>query len=319
MFTRTSSSALLSRVLLTALSVILVACGSQPPASRQEAYTTGQNPIQSAQAILARADTAAPPLRDRLLVEAAGFFAEGGRDADAERALREVDTGALETADLATYTLTYTRIALASERYLLARSLLGNPRLAAGLDALAPEQRRNLYRLRGDLQALLGDDLASAGEYARLATLLDSPADVQRVHDGLWQRLTQVPEQNLRQAAATTSDPILAGWLQLALTGAASQGDIAHQLDLVEAWQRANPRHPAATTLPASLRQAAAARGDLPARIALLLPYEGDMAAAARPLQDGIFAAYYAAMAGGATPPALRLYDTAGGDIDALY
>src|SRR5690554_941460 len=79
LFTRTSSSALLSRGLLTALRVILVACGSQPPASRQEAYTTGQNPIQSAQAILARADTAAPPRRDRLLVEAAGFFAEGGR------------------------------------------------------------------------------------------------------------------------------------------------------------------------------------------------------------------------------------------------
>ena len=308
----------MSRVLLTALSVILVACSSQPPA-RQEAYTTAQNPIQSAQATLARADSASSPLRDSLLVEAAGLFATGGRDADAEQILRGVNASVLETGDFAAYTITYARLALASERYLLARSLLGSPRLSAGLDGLPPEQRRSLYQLRGDLQALLGDDLASAGEYAKLATLLNSPAEIQKAHDDIWQRLTQVPEQSLRRAATAASDTVFAGWLQLALTGATSQGDIAHQLDLIEAWQQAHPRHPAAMTLPTSLRQAAAARGELPARIALLLPHHGEMASAARPLQDGIFAAYYAAMAGGATPPALRLYDTAGGDIDALY
>lgn len=301
------------------LCVMLMACSGQPPAGRQEAYTSGQNPIQSAQALLARADSADSPQRDRLLVEAAAFFLQAGRNNDAERALKGVDSGALAIGELATYTLTYTRIALASERYMLARSLLANPRLSAELDTLPPERRRDLYRLQADLYALLGDDLASAGQYARLATLLDNASDIQRVHDGIWQRLNQVSEQRLRQALANTSDPILAGWLQLALTGATSQGDIAHQLDLIEAWQQANPRHPAATTLPTGLRQAAAARGDLPARIALLLPRSGEMEAAARPLQEGIFAAYYAAMAGGATPPALRLYDTAGGDINAVY
>ncbi len=305
-------------IALALLCALLAACETQP-VSRPDAIAVSESPLQQAQATLIRAEGATSPQRDRLLVQAAAQFAAAGRPEEAEQALRGVDTAVLDIPELAAHTLTYGRIALDSERYLLARGLLGNERLLAATGEMGIDQRRDWHRLRGELQARLGNDLASAAEYASLATLLDSPRAIQRAHDSVWQGLAQAAEGDLRAAALATTDPVFAGWLSLAQEWGSGRGDIAWQLDRVEAWRRANAGHPAAITPPTSLREAAAARGDLPARIAILLPLDGELAAAARPLQEGILAAYFAAMESGASPPALRLYDTTHGDINAHY
>lgn len=306
------------RALICAICLIaLAACGTAPQPTRHEAYTTGQNPIQSASAILAKAEGAAPPERDRLLLRAAGLFAEGNSPARAEETLKKVDPQALDIPYLASYILQYADIALASERYLLARNLLGNTRLTDHQNQMPPSQRRTWHRLRGDLYTHLGDNPASVAEYVRLAALLPA-SDRQATHDLIWQAMGQMAEQDLR-SAATSADPVLGGWYQLALASRSGQGDIARQLDQVESWRRANGSHPAAQQLPTSLRQAAAAQGQLPDRLALLLPLGDQLAAAAEPLRDGFLAAYYAALAGGAKPPAIRIHDTTDSDIIALY
>src|SRR5690606_41827132 len=88
-----------------------------------------------------------------------------------------------------------------------------------------------------------------------------------------------MPEPALRTAVRAGGDPTVNGWLQLALATRSGQGDIARQLNRIETWRQGNPGHPAARLLPTSLQQAAAARGELPGSVALLLPLRGDLAA----------------------------------------
>lgn len=318
MLTHTSLLSFRCRALICAICLLaLAACGTAPQTTRPEAYTTRQNPIQSASAILAKAEGAISPERDRLLLRAAALFAEGNSPARAEEALKKVDHRALDIPYLTNYILQYADIALASERYLLARSLLGDSRLAERQDQIPPSQRRTWHRLRGDLYTHLGDNPSSVVEYVQLAALLPD-SDRQAVHDLIWQTMGQMAEPQLR-AGATSPDAVRSGWYRLALASRSGQGDIAHQLEQVEAWRRTNASHPAAQQLPTGLRQAAAAQGQLPKRLVLLLPLGGELAAAAEPLRDGFVAAYYAALGSGAKPPAIHIHDTSDGDISALY
>ena len=320
MSTRASPPLPFTRALLCALCLLTVAaCGTLPEASRNEAYTSRQNPIQSARALLAGAAGEASPQRDLTRIRAAGLLADNGRPREAEAALKEINAAALETPALADYTLLYAHIALADERFLQVRNLLNNQQLANNLGEMSPDQRREWHRLRGELFALLGDDLASVAEHSRLAALLRGEDERLAVHDRIWHSLSQVPESGLRAAIRATSDPAVNGWLRLALATRSGQGDIARQLTGIEAWRQANPGHPAAKLLPTSLQQAAAARGDLPDHLALLLPLKGNLAAAAEPIRDGMLAAYYGAMADGGKPPRIGIHDTTEGDINALY
>jgi len=305
---------------LCALCLLAVAaCGTLPEASRDEAYTRAQNPIQSARALLASAADQASPERDQTRVRAARLLADNGRPGEAEAALKEVNAAVLAIPDLADYSLLHARLALADERFFEARGLLANDRLASSVGEMSAPQRREWHRLRGELLALLGDDLASVAEHSQLAALLQDEDERLAVHDRIWHSLSQMPEPALRTAVRAGGDPTVNGWLQLALATRSGQGDIARQLNRIETWRQGNPGHPAARLLPTSLQQAAAARGELPGSVALLLPLRGDLAAAAEPLRDGILAAYYDAMAGGGKPPVIRIHDTADSDINALY
>lgn len=55
-----------------------------------------------------------------------------------------------------------------------------------------------------------------------------------------------------------------------------------------------------------------------PKQIALLLPLSGNLSTAAKAVQNGFFAAYYNSRAGGYNP-SIRVYDTAGKDINTVY
>lgn len=247
------------------------------------------------------------------------MFFTAGEPSAAEEALKEVDTNTLTIPWLARYTLQYAEIAKNSERFYLARSLLGNSELAREIGAAPLDQQRRWHELRAELYGLIGEHLASADEYIKLAALYGSNPDIAAVHDKIWHQLGQVPGQQLRNASLFTTDDILEGWIQMALYSRDARGDIAQQLDLIAAWRRDHPEHPGSRIPPTSLTQAEAARGTLPRHLALLLPLSGELASAGEALREGFLAAYYQALASGSTVPAIRLYDTETGDISALY
>lgn len=259
------------------------------------------------------------PERDSHFIRAADLFAGEKRYANAEEALKQVNASLIDTPLLARYTLLYATIALQDERYYLARSLLNNEQLSLNVAAMTAAQRRTWHRQRGELYALLGDHLLSVQEYSQLGALLIDHAEIAAVHDKIWHDLGQVSEQALRLAASSTTDQTLAGWYQLSLFSRDAQGDIARQLDQIASWRQTNSNHPAARVMPTSLQRAAETRSDLPRSLALLLPLSGNLADAGEALRDGILAAYYGSMAKGVKPPSIRIYDSSGGDVSALY
>jgi outer membrane PBP1 activator LpoA protein len=304
---------------LALLAALLGGCETAGVKPKPAAYTTPESGIQQAEVYMQEAATLKSPQKDATLLLAAQAYMTAKRPAKAENALAAINKEILDIAALADYTLLYAQLALASDRFFLARQLLGNEKLANQTQTLPPSQRLDWHLMRGELYSLLGDDSNSIFDYARAAFLLDDAEKIGEIHDKIWQLLSQMPDTEIVNNAKLSADEDLRSWYQLALIARETQGDIALQVDSVQQWQQSHRAHPAAKILPNSLQQAANISKNLPKHIALLLPGSGDFLLAAETIRDGVLAAYYEVLGKGGTLPSIRLYDTNNKTATALY
>jgi len=265
------------------------------------------------------AATLKSPQKDAILLLAAQAYMNEKRPGKAENALKAINKEILAIAELADYTLLYAQLALASDRFFLARQLLGNDKLADQTQALPTAQRLQWHLMRGELYGLLGDDSKSIFDYSRAAFLLDDTDKIGAIHDKIWQILSHMPDEEIISNVKLSTDDDIRSWYQLALIARETQGDIALQVDNVQQWQQRHRAHPAAQILPNSLQQAANISKNLPQHIALLLPGSGDFVLAAQTVRDGVLAAYYEVLGKDGTVPTIRLYDTDSKGAAALY
>jgi uncharacterized protein len=154
--------------------------------------------------------------------------------------------------------------------------------LVADPNKLAPELAAAYFELRARAFELRGDFANASGERATLNALLDPVERVSNEHElkALLEKLSLDDQRNLIRATPRTSAlyPFLASLGNVARSGVAGS-----YTDSVTAA-------PAATQ---SVRLGSTARENV-RKIALLLPSGGPIAAAARAVQDGVFAAYFA-------------------------
>ncbi len=203
------------------------------------------------------------------------------------------------------YLLGHADAALQEGEVLLARELLTTPAATALGKTLSGAQRLRWLRLRGELFGLLGETAQSLSAYTALATELQDPDARAGVEQRIWTVLQQTPTSVLRKLVAEPADPHLHSWYQLALAGRETEPARSGDRPTALPQERTRILSPAEVE---SLN-----------RVALLLPESGTYAAAAEMLRDGFLAAAFAARAGGVQPPDVRFYDTAAGDVLALY
>ena len=136
--------------------------------------------------------------------------------------------------------------------------------------------------------------------------------DRQALNNRLWRMTGKVsPAQ---AAAFAQADWLAATWsLRAAMNEAFSVFEKAERLDV---WLRRWPGHALADPLPDALAQLQQLPPP-PPRIGLFLPLSGALAPAGKALRDGFFSAYLHDSA--TTKPQVRLYDTAGEAMPALY
>lgn len=242
----------------------------------------------------------------RLLGSATSALAAG----DAARALQlysQIDPAALPDDRRPGYFLDRADAAVQEGDLLLARSLLVDPELLAAQPRVRPEDHRRWLGLRGQLFGLLGDTGASVAAYAELTDLLTDPEEKREIERAIWQVLERTPTATLSKLAAEPASARLHGWYQLALASRERVGNA-----------------PSATIpppAPTATSAGTATSGPLPPlrQVALLLPRSGAYSAPANAVRDGFMAAAFAARAGGAATPDIRLYDAAAGDVLELY
>ncbi len=175
------------------------------------------------------------------------------------------------------------------------------------LEGLAPTSQVEIHLLRAEALAATGEHLKAAQERMFIHDLLPN-ADQQQNLSAIWQQLNQVPSGKLREAAALASGET-AGWLSLALIQR-EHGSLDLQVHALQQWQKQYPDHPAVQSPPEGVTRLLELHAERPRHLALLLPFDGNLAGAADALRDGFLAAQYSAMDQGLEQPQISLYDS---------
>src|SRR5690554_2186841 len=175
------------------------------------------------------------------------------------------------------------------------------------LEGLAPASQVEIHLLRAEALAATGEHLKAAQERMFIHDLLPN-ADQQQNLSAIWQQLNQVPSGKLREAAALASGET-AGWLSLALIQR-EHGSLDLQVHALQQWQKQYPDHPAVQSPPEGVTRLLELHAERPRHLALLLPFDGNLAGAADALRDGFLAAQYSAMDQGLEQPQVSLYDS---------
>jgi uncharacterized protein len=181
--------------------------------------------------------------------------------------------------------------------------------LAFPTDKLSPPLQREFLSTQAQASLASGLNLEAIQTYLKLETLIDDPTELQENRDALWAALVQTDSLDLYEWSGRTSDPVLKGWMELAYianTTPIQGGDLDKQLD---AWAQAYPQHPANPAMLIQLRSQWAELQHYPARIAVLLPQKGRLAAVSQAISDGLLAAYYD-QPSDLQRPDIRFYDT---------
>lgn len=175
------------------------------------------------------------------------------------------------------------------------------------LDSLTPDAQIEIQLLRADTMAAAGEYLSAAQERIFIHNLLPANAQQDNLAQ-IWNNLNQAPTDQLREAS-TSATGDLAGWLELALI-VRDHGNLDLQVHAMQQWQDRHATHPAAVTPPDGISRLLELHAERPQHIALLLPFEGGLAAAAEALRDGFLSAQYHAHSEGLAQPRISLYDS---------
>ncbi|MFA5679482.1 MAG: penicillin-binding protein activator [Pseudomonas sp.] len=174
-------------------------------------------------------------------------------------------------------------------------------------DTLPAETQLGIQLLRAETMAASGEHMNAAQERMFIHNLLPESDQAQNLA-AIWESLNQTPTEQLRQANASASGET-AGWLSLALIQR-EHGNLDLQVHALQQWQAQYPQHPAVTSPPEGISRLLELHAQRPQHIALLLPFDGNLAGAADALRDGFLAAQYNALSQGLQQPQISMYDS---------
>jgi len=282
--------------------------------ARAERLARDGRHADSASEYIGLASNATGPERDRLTLLAVEQWLDAGDITRARNAMRSVPE---PTSGELLWTWNTNRAAMA----------LYDARPEAALDILDPMSRQSLplvnrlrvEALRADSYFQLADPVRAVELMQYRETLLSDSRSIERNRVRLWQGLRVSDPQVLRQAAGTTLDPMVRGWLSLgSLAASTGQQGIGWNNGVMR-WREANRDHPAIVIL-GDLPDPGELILDYPRQVALLLPLSGRTASVGTAVQNGFIGAYYATAAGLDDRQSIRIYDVnAEGGASAAY
>ncbi|MBE0505359.1 MAG: penicillin-binding protein activator [Marinospirillum sp.] len=140
------------------------------------------------------------------------------------------------------------------------------------------------------------------------------------VYERLWNNLNQVSSDELRHLQQTERQPLLRGWIELALvrqTAITNPEQISNQL---QAWATRWPQHPARQQYtPEEIDLLVKLSEDRIQHLAVFLPESGPLAEAAYVIRDALLAKHLSTVQKGQHAPRISFYDSQANSLDELY
>lgn len=227
------------------------------------------------------------PRRQELQLKVVELLLKAGQIGDARQRLNVIDVQGLAPAFLARKQILQARISLAEGRADHAQRVLNQ---AEKQQALEPALSAEIYRVRAQVELALGNSLKATQALVVRERYLGSETEIEENHKQLWSVLSAQGRSGLQKDRPAATDPVLAGWIDLALIAVNYPPDSMALAVALDDWKRTHPGHPGLRTIFASLASAAPGLIGPIQRIALLLPLSSDRAQAAQAVRDGFLA-----------------------------
>ncbi|MDH3311437.1 MAG: penicillin-binding protein activator [Gammaproteobacteria bacterium] len=179
---------------------------------------------------------------------------------------------------------------------------------ASRLRNLSPALLSEINSVRAQSELALDNPIGAVRNLIAREQYIVNQESITENQQQLWKILVSMPRARLATEFNMARDPVLSGWVELALIAVENAGKPTRLNAAVEQWKKTHPGHPAGVTvLGALISQAPGMIGRVD-RIALLLPLTSGYAIAAQAVRDG----FLAMDAANADPdkPVIKIYDT---------
>lgn len=279
----------------------------EPPAAieaAEQAEREGQFVLASRE-YMRLAAASVPPQRQHYELRAVEALVRGGQTPEARSLLRGIDVQKLDAAFAARKRVLEARLLSLEGQHERAIRQLDEAAKARNVD---PSLLADIYSARAQAELALDNPIGAARNLIAREGLIvgaDLVADNQLQ---IWKILNATPRARLATERQLTGDPLLSGWIDLALAAVDNAGNAAQLDQALKQWRALNPKHPASESVIALIVKPTPELIGRIDRIALLLPLTSTYTVAAQAVRDGFMAMDTANT--NADKPVVRIYDT---------
>ena len=192
-------------------------------------------------------------------------------------------------------------------------------RFSQQLPHLNQQQQYLLFGYKADAFMLTGFYTSALQQRHNQAQATQNNKQQQLAYQALWLNLLKMNGEMLRNLQEQETQPLLLGWLELALV----KQMITEQPELfitsLEAWHISWAQHPAQTFMPEEISLLTKVSQQQVEHLGVFLPESGAMADSARVLRDALIARQLDAISKGYPAPKLTFYNAEGALLDDLY
>jgi outer membrane PBP1 activator LpoA protein len=313
-------------IFLLFLSVLLVSCGTPPPASfpvsseEFEEMDLDNDGVSSPEeemifSLLREANSSSSPDAEFFALQAARTYQAIGQDREAYELLTTLNTRQLDLPLATEILLLRAQYLIEDERYQEALNILNIDRFDA-LPQLPINLQKQLRMARAVSYEAIDDQAAALRQRVLIDPVLTN-SEKEINHEQIWQNLLALPLDELNALAESEIIYAFQGWYELGIVGKAYQYNLDRQLVALNDWQQRWARHPAAEHLPETLQLVERMAAERPNQIGVLLPLNTTAGIIVR---DAFMSAYFNVLSFGGRVPEIRFYDTSNtNDIVALH
>jgi uncharacterized protein len=260
------------------------------------------------------AQAAAAPQRQNFQLRSAEALVKGGELREARQRLNAVQVAGLDPSFLARRQILEAHILSQEGSHEKAIRMLDDAQQRAR--NLNPSLLAQICSVRAQAELALDNPIGAARNLIQREQYIVGKDAVAENQMQLWNILNALPPARLKNELNVTRDPILSGWIELAMAAADNSGNAARMSVAIAEWKKAYPNHPANDALLASIASAAPGLTGRIDRVALLVPLTSGYAIAAQSVRDGFLAMDQA----NADPakPTVRVYDAGADPANAV-
>ena len=291
-----------SGLFLLAALFALAACETRPPLRPEAAkpeppaaatIKTAELAEQAGEFVLAAreyeslAKQATPPQQQHYALKAVESLIKAGQAHEAREQLRGIDLAKLDASFQARKLILEAQLAVLEGRPDETLRLLAQAEKTPNLN---PALLAEIYRVRALAEVTLDRPFSAVKSLIAREKVIVAREEVTSNQQGLWQILATLSRAQLDQELKATRDPVLSGWLDLAIAALENAGSRTALANAIDGWRKSHVGHPASDDFLKSITRPRPGQIGRVDKITLLLPLTSDYAQAAAAVRDGFLA-----------------------------